>query len=100
MGAPDPPPKKKIGRPPNVSIAFWWGSDGGNRLRQTGYSFLKKFLEKGSNTPDQGIGPPNFKNAVAPLDITAFVSVLFTRTAAVSVYATKNQRSFLSILES
>jgi len=40
---------------------------GGNRLRQTGYTFLIFFLEKGSITPDQEIGPPNFDNVVAPL---------------------------------
>jgi len=32
-----------------------------------GYTFLIFFLEKGSITPDQEIGPPNFDNVVAPL---------------------------------
>ena len=40
---------------------------GGNRQRQTGYIFLKKILEKGSNTPDQEIGPLNFENVIAHL---------------------------------
>ena len=39
---------------------------GGNRLRQCGCAFLQKFLEKGSNTADQELGPPNFENVVAP----------------------------------
>jgi len=38
-------------------LGVWWG----NKLRQTGYTFLKKFLEKGSNTLDQEIGPPTLK---------------------------------------
>ena len=35
-------------------------------LRQTGYTFLNFFPEKGSDTPDREIGPPNFENVVAP----------------------------------
>jgi len=48
-----PPPKKKLDGPPTSYVAF----GGGNRLRQTGYTFLIFFLEKGSNTPDREIGP-------------------------------------------
>ena len=51
----------------NFLRSFWWGSGGGNRQRQTGYTFLKKILEKASNTPGQEIGPLNFENVIAHL---------------------------------
>jgi len=47
---------------PTFYVAFRWGR--GNRLRQTGYTFLKKIPEKGSNTPDQEIGPRLFKTCL------------------------------------
>ena len=62
---PDPPKKeKKLDRAPTFYVGFWWRCGGGNRLRQTGYTCLIFFLEKGSNTPDQEIGPANFKLCV------------------------------------
>jgi len=39
----------------------------GNGLRQTGYTFLIFFVEKGSNTSDQETGPPSFENVVVSL---------------------------------
>ena len=58
-GGPDP---QKNGWTPNFYVAFRWGSGGGNnRLRQTGYTFLIFFLERGSNTTDQEIGPLTLK---------------------------------------
>ena len=63
-GGADP---QKLDGPPTIYVAFWWGSGGDNRLRQTGYTLLNFFWTKGSNTSDQEIGPPNFENVVAPL---------------------------------
>jgi len=65
-GSPDPPQKKLDGSP-NFLRSFLIGSGGGNRLRQTGYTFLKKILAKGSYNPDEETGPTNFKNVDAPL---------------------------------
>ena len=65
----------KFGQTPNV--AFWWGSGVGNRLHQTGYTFLNFFSREGQcNTSDQEIGPPNFENVVAPLVPTAWLVFL------------------------
>jgi len=55
------PPKKKIGRTPNFLRSFLGG---GNRLRQTGYTFL--FFGERQYYPDQEIGPPNFENVLRP----------------------------------
>jgi len=60
-----PEKRKKIGQSPNFYVGFWWRCGEGNRLRQTGYTCLIFFLEKGSNTPDQEIGPPNFELCVS-----------------------------------
>ena len=60
------PPLLKFGWPPTVYVSFWWG----NRLLQTGYTFLIFFLEKGSDTTDQEIRPLNFENVVAPVILT------------------------------
>ena len=65
----------KFGQTPNV--AFWWGPGVGNRLHQTGYTFLNFFSREGQcNTSDQEIGPPNFDNVVAPLVSTAWLVFL------------------------
>jgi len=40
------------------------------------------FLEKGSNTPDREVGPPNFENAVAPLpksDLIIIIIIIIKR---------------------
>ena len=63
--------------PPTFYVAFWRESGGGNRLRQTGYTFLNFSLEKGSNTPDQESGPPTLKTWLfAPLTGSARNRVL------------------------
>jgi len=36
----------KFGWTPTSYVAFWWGSGGGNRLRQTGYTFLIFFWRR------------------------------------------------------
>ena len=55
----------KFGQTPNV--AFWWGSGVGNRLHQTGYTFLNFFSREGQcNTSDQEIGPPTLKTWLRP----------------------------------
>jgi len=56
-----PPPQKKLDGSPTFYVAFWVG---GNRLRQTGYTFL--FLEKGSTTRSKKLDPPNFENVLRP----------------------------------
>ena len=60
-GSPPPPKKKKLDGPPTFYVAFWVG---GNRLRQTGYTFL--FFGEGQYYPDQEIGHPNFENVLRP----------------------------------
>ena len=60
-----PPSKKNWTEPPQLLRSFMagiWG--GGNRLRQTGYTFLKKFL--GAVIPQtKKLDPPNLENVVA-----------------------------------
>ena len=58
---------QKFGRNPNFYVDFWWGSSGGNRLRQTAWVYLSNvFLEKGSNTSDEETGPPTLKTWLCP----------------------------------
>ena len=64
-----PPPKKKIGRtPPTFYVIFVGGLVGVTDCAKLGIGpTFPFFLEKGSNTTDQEIGRPNFKNVVALL---------------------------------
>jgi len=68
-------PPQKLDGPLNFLHSYWCRSGGGNRLPQTGYTFLF-FLEKGSNTPDREVGPPNFENAVAPLPKSDLIIII------------------------
>ena len=62
------PPKIWTDFPPQLFTYLLMGSGGGNRLRQTGngYTFLIFFLEKGSKTPHQEIGPPTLTTWLRP----------------------------------
>ena len=51
-GGPDPPPK--CGWTPNFFVAFWWG----NRLRQTGYTFLIFFWRRAYYPQTKKLPPP------------------------------------------
>jgi len=55
------PLPRKLDGPPTFYVVF----GGGNRLRQTGYTFRNFFLEKGSNTSDQEIRPQLWKRGCA-----------------------------------
>ena len=78
-GGPDPP--KNWMDPLIFYIAIGAGLVGVTDCPKLGIPFYF-FLEKGSNTPDREVGPPNFENAVAPLpksDLIIIIIIIIKR---------------------
>ena len=62
-GGADP---QKLDGPPTIYVAFWWGSGGDNRLRQTGYTLLNFFRRKAVIPQTKKLDPPTLKMWLRP----------------------------------
>jgi len=64
------PAPQNLDGPPTFFVAFWWGSGGGSKLRQTGFTFLKTFFWSRAIIPQtKKLDPPTLKTWCAPVSI-------------------------------